>query len=72
MNNPNKSKTTPEFLKGSTVDKKGLDSVVANIPLGRLTDDADMAGAALYFASRAGAYVTGAVLPVDGGYGSLK
>jgi hypothetical protein len=24
MNNPNKSKTTPEFLKGSTVDKKGL------------------------------------------------
>src|SRR5262245_33256865 len=24
MNNPNKSKTTPEFLKGSTVDEKGL------------------------------------------------
>jgi NAD(P)-dependent dehydrogenase (short-subunit alcohol dehydrogenase family) len=60
-----------KMLKG-TVEKKGLDSVVSNIPLGRLTDDADMAGAALYFASRAGAYVTGAVLPVDGGYGSLK
>jgi hypothetical protein len=24
MNNPNKSRTTPEFLKGSTVDEKGL------------------------------------------------
>ena len=24
MNNPNKSKTTPEFLKGSNVDEKGL------------------------------------------------
>lgn len=24
MNNPNKAKATPEFLKGSTVDEKGL------------------------------------------------
>ena len=60
-----------KLLKG-TIAKNGLDAVVANIPLGRLTNEDDMAGAALYLASRAGAYVTAAVIPVDGGYGSLK
>ena len=30
----------------------------------------DMAGVAIYLSSRAGAYVTGAVIPVDGGIGT--
>ncbi|XTZ16503.1 SDR family oxidoreductase [Micromonospora echinospora] len=37
------------------------------IPLGRIGRPEDMAGTAIYLASRAGAYLTGAVIPVDGG-----
>ncbi|HKQ06481.1 MAG TPA: SDR family oxidoreductase [Blastocatellia bacterium] len=39
----------------------------AACPLGRIGEPADMAGAAIYLASRAGAYVNGVVIPVDGG-----
>jgi len=35
--------------------------------MGRLGQPGDMAGAALYLASRAASYVTGVVIPVDGG-----
>ena len=34
----------------------------------RWADPADVAGAALFLASPAAAFVTGVVLPVDGGY----
>ncbi|HZR80991.1 MAG TPA: SDR family oxidoreductase [Candidatus Binatia bacterium] len=43
------------------------DAIVAGCPLGRIGEPEDMAGVAIYLASRAGAYVTGAVIPVDGG-----
>jgi NAD(P)-dependent dehydrogenase (short-subunit alcohol dehydrogenase family) len=42
-------------------------SIAANVPLGRIGRPEDMAGAAIFLASRAGAYLTGAVIPVDGG-----
>jgi NAD(P)-dependent dehydrogenase (short-subunit alcohol dehydrogenase family) len=43
------------------------EDIVASSPLGRIGRDDDMAGAAVYLASRAASYVTGVILPVDGG-----
>ena len=43
------------------------DTIVQSCPLGRIGEPEDMAGIAIYLASRAGAYVTGTVIPVDGG-----
>lgn len=43
------------------------DEVKGQIPSGRIGEPEDMAGAAIYLASRAGDYVVGATLTVDGG-----
>src|SRR4029453_16485086 len=53
-------------MRAETLRRAG-DEIVAATPLGRIGRPDDMAGAARYLASRAGAYVTGVVLPVDGG-----
>jgi len=43
-------------------------AILARTPLARWGTPADVAGAALFLASPAAAFVTGVVLPVDGGY----
>lgn len=43
------------------------DAVARRVPAGRIGSDEDMAAAAIYLASRAGDYVVGATIPVDGG-----
>ncbi|MEO8007701.1 MAG: SDR family oxidoreductase [Betaproteobacteria bacterium] len=43
------------------------DALAARTPLGRIGRDEDMAGAAIYLASRAGDYVVGDTIAVDGG-----
>ncbi|WP_410821010.1 glucose 1-dehydrogenase [Micromonospora sp. 050-3] len=42
-------------------------AIEQQVPLGRIGRPDDMAGTAIYLSSRAGAYLTGAVIPVDGG-----
>ena len=37
------------------------------IPVGRIGDDQDMGGAMLYLASRAGGYINGNIIVLDGG-----
>ncbi len=44
------------------------DEIVAATALGRLGRPEDMAGVALFVSGRGGSYLTGAVIPVDGGY----
>jgi NAD(P)-dependent dehydrogenase (short-subunit alcohol dehydrogenase family) len=53
-------------MMAATLEALG-DEIAAMSPLGRIGRDDDMAGTAVYLASRAGSYVTGAVIPVDGG-----
>lgn len=47
--------------------EKLREQVIAAVPLRRIGEPEDMAGIAIYLASRAGAYVTGTVISVDGG-----
>jgi NAD(P)-dependent dehydrogenase (short-subunit alcohol dehydrogenase family) len=47
--------------------RDNADQVATRVPAGRIGTDEDMAGAAIYLASRAGDYVVGATIAVDGG-----
>ena len=47
--------------------RDNADAVAKRVPSGRIGSDEDMAGAAIYLASRAGDYVVGATIAVDGG-----
>ena len=47
--------------------RDNADVVATRVPAGRVGTDEDMAGAAIYLASRAGDYVVGATIAVDGG-----
>ena len=53
-----KARENPDYMK----------SFAGRIPLGRLGEPADIAGAAIFLASDLARYVTGVTLPVDGGF----
>ncbi len=51
----------------ATGTDEGAAKVGSHVPIGRIGEPDDIAGATLYLCSRAGSYVTGAILPIDGG-----
>jgi NAD(P)-dependent dehydrogenase (short-subunit alcohol dehydrogenase family) len=53
-------------MMAATLAEMG-DQMAAESPLGRIGCPDDMAGVAIFLSGRGGAYVTGAVIPVDGG-----
>lgn len=53
-------------MMAATLDAFG-EQIAATTPMKRIGRPDDMAGTALFLASRAGAYLTGTVIPVDGG-----
>lgn len=61
----------PSRMMDAVIEHEG-DALIEETVTGRLGRDDDMAGIAIYLAGRAGAHVTGAVIPVDGGYGTLR
>ncbi len=58
-------------MMAATLEAFG-EQIAANAPLRRIGRPDDMAGAAIYLSSRAGAYLTGAVIPVDGGIATTR
>lgn len=51
----------------ATATDEQAETVGNRVPLGRIGSPDDIAGATLYLCGRAGSYVTGAILPIDGG-----
>jgi NAD(P)-dependent dehydrogenase (short-subunit alcohol dehydrogenase family) len=56
-----------DLLARITADPEAEAELLNRVPLGRYGDANDIAGAVRFLASPAGAYVTGAILPLDGG-----
>ncbi|MBM3478522.1 MAG: glucose 1-dehydrogenase [Alphaproteobacteria bacterium] len=55
-------------IRGRAATPDLHDKVIARTPAGRWGEPDDIAGAAVFLASAAADFVTGAALPVDGGY----
>jgi len=58
----------PTKMMAGLLEAAGSDNVAATVPRKRLGAPSDVAGISIYLCSPAGSWVTGAIIPVDGGY----
>ncbi|MEV0297546.1 SDR family oxidoreductase [Nocardia sp. NPDC050710] len=56
----------------ATLLTAGAEAVGQHLPLERIGNPDDIAGLSVFLASRASAYITGAIIPVDGGISTLR
>ena len=66
---------SPGSIRTASSARSGVDDDsrrAAAVPLQRVGEPDDIAGAVIYLASAAGSYVTGVILPVDGGRSQLS
>jgi 3-oxoacyl-[acyl-carrier protein] reductase len=52
-----------------TLDEKRRDEIAKSVPLGRFSTAQEIAGVVKFVASQEASYITGALIPVDGGLG---
>ena len=57
-----------ELTRGLMGSEKVYDALIKKIPLRRMGKTSELMGAVLFLSSDTSSYVTGAVIPVDGGY----
>jgi NAD(P)-dependent dehydrogenase (short-subunit alcohol dehydrogenase family) len=57
-----------ELTKGAQADRARSDAIVARTPFGRWGKPGDVGGAVVFLCSQAASFITGTILPVDGGY----
>ncbi|HWX89519.1 MAG TPA: SDR family oxidoreductase [Rhizomicrobium sp.] len=57
-----------DLTKAAQADKARSDAIVSRTPFGRWGQPDDIGGAAVFLCSEAAGFITGTVLPVDGGY----
>ncbi len=60
--------TDTKFASALTKNDAILTKLLDHVPMRRIADPSEMAGAVLYLVSDAASYTTGISLPVDGGY----
>jgi NAD(P)-dependent dehydrogenase (short-subunit alcohol dehydrogenase family) len=57
-----------DLTKAAQADSERSDAIIARTPFGRWGKPDDIGGAVVFLCSPAAGFITGAVLPVDGGY----